>query len=499
MHNVRIGVQVGALTVALALIVAGAAGPVVPPTSSPLAKLPSPAAQPQSGLASTSASPAATPTPQSSRAATAPSPVSTPRASPASTGATSIVPGVAKRTSLSLIATYDVSVLLHYGDRAVSAVSTMSVRNVSGGPVDHLELNTVAARIGGLRLGAVLVDGRRVIASVEDQTIVVPLGGGLPNGKTAKVVLAFKATLRSDLAGSNWLFTRTNDIVNANRWIPWISLRRQFDRPNYGDPFVTASSPLVHVRITTDSSLVIAATGRRIAVNGLSQTFEARNVRDFNLTASPLYQVTARRVGGTVVRVYAKPGYPVSTVLGYATDALPRMGALIGPYPYADFTVAQSAGGDGMESPQLIWIPGGLGGRQLQWLVYHETAHQWFYGMVGSDQAYQPFADESAGDHLARTVSRLWRPSNCATGRLDLSIYQYTAGCYFETIYVQGSAFLDSVRLRMGNAAYWRAMRDYVAAHRFGIGSTRALLDALMEHASVDLRPMLRARFPSLY
>jgi hypothetical protein len=204
-------------------------------------------------------------------------------------------------------------------------------------------------------------------------------------------------------------------------------------------------------------------------------------------------------VGSTSIRVYAKPGFPAATVLGYAKTAIAKMGALVGTYPYPTYTVAQSAGGSGMESPELTWIPGGLSGSHLRWLVTHETAHQWFYGIVGSDQARQPFADEGMADELARYVSGIRRASRCSTARLDRSIYSYTSACYFEVIYVQGSTFLDGLRKRMGNANFWAALRGYVTAHRLGISTTRALLDAIDNGTSLDFRPLYHQRFPSLY
>lgn len=441
----------------------------------------------------TAAAPTAIPTP-STRAT--PTVTPTPGASP--TPAT-ITPGSVDRTSIALVARYDVAATIGYASRAVSLEETIEVHNESGGAIDRIELNTITARVGALRLGSVTVDGAPSAARVSDQTILIPLNGILADGAAVTVHLRLTATLRSDLAGSNWLFTRTNGVISAYRWIPWISLARPFDRPNYGDPFLTASSPRVRVSITTDRALVMAATGEQVSSSGLTQVFEAANVRDFVLSASPSYEVTSQKVGATTVRVYALPGYPTTTIMGYATDALAREGALAGTYPYATFSVAQSAGGYGMEGPQTIWIPGGLSGRQLRWLVYHETAHQWFYGIVGSDQANQPFADESVADHLARTASGLWRSSTCATARLDLSIYRYSSACYFEDVYVQGSLLLDRVRKAMGTDAYWRAIRDYAAAHRFGIGSTRSLLAVLQAHSTVDLAPILAPRFPSLF
>jgi hypothetical protein len=140
-----------------------------------------------------------------------------------------------------------------------------------------------------------------------------------------------------------------------------------------------------------------------------------------------------------------------------------------------EFSVAQSAGGDGMESPELIWLPREAAGSHLRWLTLHETAQQWFYGLVGSDQAQQPFADEAAADMLARTASGIWRASRCPTARLDRSIYAYSARCYFEIVYVQGSGLLDEIRAQMGSTAFWAAIRGYIAAHHDGLGGTKLL------------------------
>ncbi|HEX7473460.1 MAG TPA: hypothetical protein VF323_10280 [Candidatus Limnocylindrales bacterium] len=413
--------------------------------------------------------------------------------------ASSIVPGRVDRTSFALVGRYSVSLGLRFDPGKIDVFTGIDVRNASSGPIDRLELNTIAARVGQMRLGTVSVDGRRVPATVDDQTIVVPLGGILPPGASTFVRVHYSATLRRTLSGSDWLFAKANGIVDLYRWIPWLSLRRPFDRPNNGDPFLTVASPLVRVTIATDRPLVVAATGRRVAKQGLVQTFEARDVRDMTITASPFYRRTTTTVGSTTIQVYAKPGFPAATVRGYARTAIARMGALAGAYPYATYTIAQSAGGDGMESPELSWIPAGPTGSHLRWLVTHETAHQWFYGLVGNDQARQPFADEAMADELARYVTGIRRASRCPTGRLDRSIYAYSNACYFEVVYVQGSTFLDGLRKRMGNAAFWSAVRGYVAAHRLGIATTKQLLTALDDGTPLDLRPLLHTRFPSLF
>ena len=413
----------------------------------------------------------------------------------------SIVPGSVARSSLNLDATYQATLKLTWATRAIWVDSTATIRNTSGGPIDRVELNTIAARLGGIRLRPVTVDGTTVAAMISDQTIVVPLGGVLPTGAETRIRVRFSARLRSGLAGSDWLFGRANGIADVYRWLPWVSRRIAFDRPNHGDPFETPTSSLVRVRIVTDRRLVLATTGDRVSASadGLTQVFEARGVRDFTVTAAPDFRTVSRRVGSTIVRAWFRPGSNGAALLDAAGDAFTVLQARLGPYGYDTFKVVQSAGGFGMESPELIWIPTGTT-TNLRYQAAHETAHQWFYGIVGSDQAEEPFTDEAAADFVARSVMGLHRASRCPTARLDQSIYDYSARCYFETIYIQGGNLLDTARRRMGSTAFWTALRGYVSAHRGGITTTRSLLQALDDATSLDLGATLFApRFPRLY
>ena len=199
-------------------------------------------------------------------------------------------PGSVNATSMDLTAEYAATVTLNYGTRSFRVSETIAVRNTSGVPIDRLELNTIVARLGGMTITAASVDGHAVHPTVSDQTIHFPLGGILDPGASTQVRLSYRATLRSTTASSNWLFTRTNGILEAHRWLPWISRPTPFSRPNHGDPFVTGVSPLVRVTIVSDRRLVYATTGEQVGGSGLTKTFEARNVRDFAFTAAPDYR-----------------------------------------------------------------------------------------------------------------------------------------------------------------------------------------------------------------
>ena len=235
------------------------------------------------------------------------------------------------------------------------------------------------------------------------------------------------------------------------------------------------------------------------STSGLTQRLVARNVRDVTITAAPDFRTATVSVGSKKVRYYYRSSANRALIVDAAADALRAMQSRLGPYPYSIYKVVQSAGGFGMESPGLTWIPLGTGSANLRYLVAHETAHQWFYGVVGNDQARQPFADEAVADFVARDVTGTRRSSRCSTSRLDMSIYRYSATCYYEIVYIQGGNLLNEAKRRMGSTLFWSTLRAYVVAQRYKISTTPKLLTTLDAATPVYLSALFRPRFPSIY
>jgi hypothetical protein len=410
-----------------------------------------------------------------------------------------IVPGSVNRTSLEVEARYDARIRLGWESRNVKVDSIATIVNLSGDGIDRVELNTAAARLGGMTLTGASVDGAEVDASVSDQTILVPLGGVLPAGGSAVIEVRYAARLKSSLTGSNWMFSKANGIANLYRWLPWISKRTPFDRPNYGDPVVTPTSPYVRVRIVPDRTLRFATSGEKVSTEGRIQTFEARNVRDFTITAATDFVTRSTTVGSTKIVGIARGTTTANRLRDEGARAFGKLKALLGSYPYPTLRVVQSAGGYAMESPALVWLPSGLEASRYRYLVTHEVAHQWFYGLVGSDQAREPFTDEAAADFVARYVLSSRRGSSCSTAELDHTIYSYSSACYYEVIYIQGGNLLNTARTRMGSTAFWAALRGYIADNRYKLVGTETLLDALDDGTSLNLSQLFRPRFPRLY
>jgi hypothetical protein len=404
--------------------------------------------------------------------------------------------------SYDMEARYDVSVHLDWDTRWVDVTTSIDLLNTSGGPVDRLELNTVAAKLGSMRKLRVKVDGARVRPSVIGQTIKVPLAAPLAEAGSTTVWLSYRARLRTSSAGRSYYFARIAGVAQLYRFIPWLSRTIRFGSQDHGEPFLTPTSPRVQVTVSSDRRLVWATSGRRVSRDGRGRaTFVATDVRDFVIAASPGYR-TARGTsadGGTAIIAHTRTA-DGRRLVELARRELTRFSKATGvPYPYPTYTIAESGGGLAMEAPALIWIPASRSAADHPFLVSHETAHQWWYSMVGNDQSTNAFADEALADYFSRKAHLSIRPSRCPADRLDRDIRGYSSACYFEVIYVQGALFLERLRRDFGDARFKRAIRTYTAENRFGIGSNAKLLEAFRAEMGEGVRRRFHRRFPSLY
>jgi hypothetical protein len=397
-----------------------------------------------------------------------------------------------------LNATYDVTAAIKWKKRRLNVSSTALVTNNSGNPVNALTFNAAPAKIGRMILGDVTVGGEAANATIDDQNIIVTLPVPLEDSQQVSVTIVYAAWFGGTTGNKQWLFAKVDGVASAYRWIPWLSKAYSFITPTYGEPFVTKVSDEVRVSITPDRAMSIATSGRRTGEGtGLTQTFVAQKVRDFNFAASPNY-VEHTQTWGDVSITYHIIKLPLAKLKTWTIASFDRFSQRVGPYPYSHFTVAEVPTGPSMESPGHIWITQKAIARgTVKYLTVHETAHQWFYGILGNDQATEPFADEAMAEFLTRDLIG-HRSSRCAQSVLDRHVYDYSSGCYYEVIYVQGDIYIHAYRERVGNDQFWNGMRAYYEEYKFRLGGTKALLDTL-DAAAGPQGGGHGGRFPSIY
>ncbi len=173
------------------------------------------------------------------------------------------------------------------------------------------------------------------------------------------------------------------------------------------------------VAITVPANMMVGATGilvkprseldwmrkpiqerKKLKADSLKTlSFHAENVHDFAWVADPDYVLLADSLNGVAINVLArrKSEKDWRKVTGYAKDALNYYRQWYGPYPYASLTVAQgSSTGGGMEYPNLVIISSSSPSwiRGLETVVIHEIGHQWFYGILGSNELAEAWLDE---------------------------------------------------------------------------------------------------------
>jgi hypothetical protein len=395
--------------------------------------------------------------------------------------------------SLKLKATYDVEADLNWAEGRLNVTSVARVVNTTDGNVRELTFNLLPGVVGQLEITDVSVDSNPATRKRTNQNLSVTLPSPLGAGEHVNVRVTYRAWFASGVSGAKWLFTRNSGIATAYRWIPWLSQPNPFRA--VGDAWVTRHSNEVNVRITTDQPLKIASSGRLVSHSGQTYVFRATDVNDFNFSASPDYRTKTVFAGDVEIVVYART-LSRANLAFWAKKAVNRFRNRVGPFPHGRLSVAETPGGTAMESPAHVWISNRSSGATLAYRTVHEVAHQWFYSGVANNQVHQPFADEAVAEFLSRDLLGFQSP-RCAQRRLDGSIYDYGASCYYDTIYTQGSRYLNAYGDQHGFDDLWAGLRNYYGSNRYGTGDTRELLDAL-DRAS-GFQGGHAERFPSLY
>lgn len=166
-----------------------------------------------------------------------------------------------------------------------------------------------------------------------------------------------------------------------------------------GDPFLSDCMNYM-VSLTVPKGYVCAGSGWPVVETEKGVwRFTSSAVRDFALVVSDRFQMAQAKDNGILVTAYATDAAKAKEMLEYGRRALQSYSSRYGGYPYQSYTLAEvDFPMGGMEYPAMAMIASTQllsGGEALENVVAHETAHQWWYAVVGSDQWNQSWQDEA--------------------------------------------------------------------------------------------------------
>ncbi len=416
---------------------------------------------------------------------------------------------------------YTMDVYLNYDEHKLQVQERIDYTNVTSETLQNLMLNVYPnCSKGTFKLGEVRLDMDGELVQPEvfplDVMLRVELPRELEPGRHVALYLDFSLNLpkiNPDAEFSRANLGYSKRAVSLGNWYPVLAVYRE-DNGWYpltcfdiGDPYVTGVADY-QVTITTTEGVVIAGTGFETRQENRWH-YEVEQARSFAFAASDLYQVASTQVEGVNVHSYHFPNNQEAgeVALETAAQALELFTELYGPYPYADYRLAETEFAGGMEFSGMTFLGSvfydeydGTSRTPLIPLTAHEAAHQWFYGLVGNDQVTEPWLDEAFAEYSAFLYYERYLPEDTdwwwnyavdqwlPTGIIDARIHEYrTNRDYFDATYRRGAQFVRDLREVMGDPAFFSFLQEYQRRYAYQLVNSRDFFALVQEFTTADL------------
>ena len=400
----------------------------------------------------------------------------------------------------------------------------------------------------------------------EDQTVLaVSLPSPVPPRGEITLDIVFEAKLPKIYARTGFI----RDYFLVGQWYPKLGVYEPAGMRGratgawnchafHGNSEFYADFGNFDVSMTVPSRFVVGATGKRVGEtkSGDTTTFRyvQENVHDFAWTADPRFRVmdftfeaprdvpagwaalAARELGmadpqaglrPVAVRLLLQPGHEGARerYIRSTREALAFYGLWYGAYPYETLTIVDppddGMGSGGMEYP--TFVTGGLANsyltrwpfakfRGIEVVTIHEIGHQWWYGMVASNEFEESWLDEGLNDDAeARAMTLAYGgrdliqfPGGIGLDSISYRHFLYTglpnldpihrcAWCFSSgrsygiNSYMKVGLFMAQLRNDLGPSVFARAQRAFFDEWSFRHPSTNDFFRTFERVAGRDL------------
>lgn len=331
----------------------------------------------------------------------------------------------------------------------------------------------------------------------------------VPPGKSVTLRMSYEVKLPEIFARMGY----SGDFIMAGQWFPKLAVyETQGTRGRtsegwnvhqyHGNSEFYSDFGIYSVRVQVPETYSVAATGfqtKPIAQQDGTKLFQfyAEDVHDFAWAASPnfVYEEAAfsdKGIPGVRIKLYLDPSHAElkDRYMHAAKSALANYSRWYGSYPYNTLSVVVppkgAAGAGGMEYPTLITAFAAEvsnPGYELERTVVHEIGHQFWYGMVASNEFEEAWLDEGFTSYAEDKVME------AAYGiqpnlRLEASYMTHPAPLrqpswaynshlhYAENVYMRAKLVLVDIENKVGEKQMNRIMRSYFQKYKFKHPST---------------------------
>ncbi len=314
---------------------------------------------------------------------------------------------------------YEISASLS-DDMTLSAVEKVEVRNQTNTLLEtvcfnlygkafsesakikpYTELNAgkcfpTSINYGDIEITSVFLDGKEALFNYvgeDNNALEVHLEQKLEPDEKVEIEIGFVLSLAECTHRLGYF----DGSVNLGNFFPILAVFENGEyniAPYYstGDPFYSLAANF-DVEFSFPSKYHLSSTGVKSLTEqgGMTKaTMSAKAVRDFAICLTSEAQVASRKVGKTLVSYVGYDGDEnLAEAIDISAKALEYFSATFGAYPYATLDIVKAPFlHGGMEYPSLVIISDSLEeASDINRVIVHEIAHQWWYGVVGNNQS----------------------------------------------------------------------------------------------------------------
>ena len=431
-------------------------------------------------------------------------------------------PSTSARTQYTLYA------LLDYYNYELGVDETVRYTNQTGVALGEIVMAVQPNLHGGFTLENVMRDGSPLRHDLDGQRLTIYFADGQALAPGAQVTLTMRFRISIPAKIKEHPYGYDLDQVNLTDWYPFVVpyvLGQGWvlhEPGGIGEHLVYDAADFeVNIR-TTDPGVILATSGVADAEpNGEWTRYRLSGARTFAVSASDQFLVYDATAGAAQIYAYYYPGYETqgAAILNAAVRAVGIFEAKFGPYPYGSLSIVQADLNDGQEYDGLVYLAtkfyneyDDTARSNLVAIGVHEIAHQWWFGLVGSDQAMEPWLDEALCVYSEAIFYKFIYPNSYdwwwnfrvnyfgPSGYVDTNIYEHpTFRSYVNASYLNGANFLEALNIRMGDDVFFHFLQDYTSRYGRGRATAYDFFAVARQNTTQDISDLINAYFRGGY